>query len=403
MTWKPKKLDELGFVGRGKSKHRPRDAAHLYGGDYPFIQTGDVKHSSLYVNSYSQTYSEEGLAQSKLWKKGTLCITIAANIADTAILGIDACFPDSVLGFIADENECDVRFIKYKFDILQSQFQQFSQGAAQDNLSVEKLLSLDFHVPNVETQKRIAEILSAYDDLIENNLKRIRLLEESARLLYREWFVRLKFPNHEHTPLIDGLPEGWRMGNVGDLAKVQSGFAFKSSDWMPEGNPVIKIKNLGGNTINLDSCECVSDEVAEKATRFLLKEGDLLFAMSGATVGKFGLMPRSQSKYYLNQRVGILRPLNDLNPNPFLFTFLNSENAQQQVKNFASGAAQPNISPGQIEAIKLLLPSEKVLEDYLEFCEPMFKQKNSLLEQNQKLKQARDLLLPRLMSGEIAV
>jgi type I restriction enzyme S subunit len=92
MSWESKSLDQLGYVSRGRSRHRPRDAAHLYGGPYPFIQTGDVKHAGLYVKEYSHTYSEEGLAQSKLWESGTLCITIAANIADTAILGIDACY-----------------------------------------------------------------------------------------------------------------------------------------------------------------------------------------------------------------------------------------------------------------------------------------------------------------------
>ena len=93
MKWYPRTLDELGYVSRGRSQHRPRDATHLYGGPYPFIQTGDIKHATLYVTDYSQTYTEAGLAQSRLWKVGTLCITIAANIADTAILGIDACFP----------------------------------------------------------------------------------------------------------------------------------------------------------------------------------------------------------------------------------------------------------------------------------------------------------------------
>ena len=100
MSWVNRRLDQLGQVSRGRSRHRPRDAAHLYGGPFPFIQTGDVKHAGLYINEYQQTYSEAGLAQSKLWPAGTLCITIAANIADTAILGIDACFPDSVIGFI---------------------------------------------------------------------------------------------------------------------------------------------------------------------------------------------------------------------------------------------------------------------------------------------------------------
>ncbi len=116
MSWELKSIDQLGYVSRGRSRHRPCDAAHLYGGPYPFIQTGDVKHANLYVTDYSQTYSEEGLAQSRMWETGTLCITIAANIADTAILGIDACFPDSVIGFIPEPDKADARFVKYLFD-----------------------------------------------------------------------------------------------------------------------------------------------------------------------------------------------------------------------------------------------------------------------------------------------
>ncbi|MEQ8836559.1 MAG: restriction endonuclease subunit S, partial [Lacipirellulaceae bacterium] len=161
MNWASRSLDELGYVSRGRSRHRPRDAAHLYGGPYPFVQTGDIKHAGLTLSRYSQTYSEAGLAQSRLWPAGTLCITIAANIADTAILGIDACFPDSVIGFQPNDKEADGRFIKYLFDaLLQKRFKQFTQGAAQDNLSQSKLLSLKFPIPNIAVQSRIADILS---------------------------------------------------------------------------------------------------------------------------------------------------------------------------------------------------------------------------------------------------
>ena len=100
--WLPRKLDQLGFVGRGKSRHRPRNASHLYDGPYPFFQTGDIKAAGYHLTDYTQTYSEQGLAQSKLWEPGTLCITIAANIAESAILGVRGCFPDSVVGFIPD-------------------------------------------------------------------------------------------------------------------------------------------------------------------------------------------------------------------------------------------------------------------------------------------------------------
>ena len=203
MTWQPRSLNELGFVSRGRSRHRPRDAAHLYGGPYPFVQTGDVKHAGLYLNEYSQTYSEAGLAQSRMWPPGTLCITIAANIADTAILEFEACFPDSVIGFIPDEGKADARFVKYLFDaMLKKRFKQFTQGAAQDNLSQRKLLSLKFPIPSVTEQSRIADFLSTYDDLTENNRRRIQLLEQAARLLYK---VRVSTINDGHTfTLIDG-------------------------------------------------------------------------------------------------------------------------------------------------------------------------------------------------------
>ncbi len=204
-----KKLNELGFVGRGRSRHRPRNAPVLYGGNYPFIQTGDVKRANFYISEYTQTYNETGLAQSKLWQKGTLCITIAANIAETGILGIDACFPDSVIGFIPDPKISDVRFVKYCMETYKLQMQSISQGATQDNLSLEKLLSINFVIPLLQEQQQIAEILSAYDDLIETNNQRIATLEQLAQQIYKEWFVRMRFPGWGHTQSHHGLPENW--------------------------------------------------------------------------------------------------------------------------------------------------------------------------------------------------
>ena len=113
--WEKAKLGDLGEVNRGRSRYRPRYAKHLYGGLYPFIQTGDIKASDGRITTYQQTYSEAGLAQSRLWPAGTMCITIAANIAETAILTFPACFPDSVVGFVGDNTKCDVRFVQYMF------------------------------------------------------------------------------------------------------------------------------------------------------------------------------------------------------------------------------------------------------------------------------------------------
>src|SRR6266496_4236331 len=120
-SWQPRRLDELGFVGRGKSRHRPRNDPRLYGGEYPFIQTADIVAADPYITSYSQTYTDFGLAQSKLWPANTLCITIAgANTAETAILKFEACFPDSIIGFIPDENKADLHFVKHSLDLIEN-------------------------------------------------------------------------------------------------------------------------------------------------------------------------------------------------------------------------------------------------------------------------------------------
>ena len=231
-------LDQLGSVSRGRSRHRPRDAEFLYGGPYPFVQTGDVKKAGLYLRDFDQTYSDAGLAQSKIWPIGTLCITVAANIAETSILDIEACFPDSVIGFIADPEKADARFVKYLFDAaLKMRFQSFTQGAAQDNLSQAKLLSIKFPVPEPVVQTEIAGILSAYDDLIENNRRRIALLAAAARLLYREWFVHFRFPGHEHVKIVDGIPEGWEAYKLGDLlTKIKRPAKVKKEDYLEEAS-----------------------------------------------------------------------------------------------------------------------------------------------------------------------
>lgn len=217
------KITDLGTVNRGKSKHRPRNDSILYGGEYPFIQTGDVKKANLHLVDYTQTYNDVGLKQSKLWKKGTLCFTIAANIADSAILGMDACFPDSIVGFLPYENVSDTTYVKYLFDELKLYFQQISKGTTQDNLSLDKICRVKLRVPDYDTQVKVASILSTYDNLIENNNKRIRLLEQMAENLYKEWFVRFRFPGYEDVEFIDGFPKEWKICRMDQLAKIKAG------------------------------------------------------------------------------------------------------------------------------------------------------------------------------------
>jgi type I restriction enzyme S subunit len=398
MKWEEKRLDDLGSVARGRSRHRPRDAAHLYDGPFPFVQTGDVKHADLYLTSYSQTYSEAGLEQSRLWPQGTLCITIAANIAETAILGFDACFPDSVIGFIADDSQCDARFIKYKFDTIKQRYQQVSQGAAQDNLSLEKLLAFKLIVPRVDEQRRIADILSAYDDLIENNRRRMALLEEAARQLYREWFVRLRFPGHEHTRIINEVPEGWEQTNASQAMSILSGGTPRTSvpDFWDGDIPFYTPKDASEHCYVLET-ERSMTELGLHNCNSRLYPRDTVFISARGTVGKLNLayqpMAMSQSCYALVGKGHVSQ----------FFLYCALQESIEHLKQHAVGAVFNAIVVDTFKRIPFLVPDVKNVRLFEETVAPMLNQVGNLMQQNQKLRAARDLLLPRLMSGEIAV
>lgn len=181
--WEVKKLEKLGLLARGKSKHRPRNDPSLYGGDYPFIQTGEVKEAYLYITNYSQTYNKKGLSQSKVWQSRTLLITIAANIAETAILTFPACFPDSIVGFIADSNRVSVEFIKYSIDVIKIRMQNVSRGTTQDNLSLEKIRIFDFLVPDKEIMEFFIKITSPMFSQMRNLLLKNSNLRQTRDLL----------------------------------------------------------------------------------------------------------------------------------------------------------------------------------------------------------------------------
>ena len=387
MRWETVELDRLGNVSRGRSKHRPRNDPSLFGGKYPFIQTADVKSAPFYITEYNETYNEKGLAQSKLWHQGTLCITIAANIADTAILGLDACFPDSVMGFIPYDEVSDVRFVKYAFDMLQRDMRQISQGAAQDNLSWQKLSTIKFPNPPIEVQRKIADYLVAYEDLIENNQKQIKLLEEAAQRLYKEWFVDLRFPGYENTLIVGGVPEGWKKERLIDIAYVQYGYAFDGALFNSERNgmPIIRIRNIPEGVTN--------DYTTESADiQYVIKNGEIVVGMDG----EFHINTWNGDDAYLVQRTCCVKPHNDRLKGWLLWAIF------EPIKFFEKtvvGATVAHLGKKHIDTIVLLTAPDSFYKPFTD----IFEKRMLLLNQNRKLKEARDRLLPKLMSGEIEV
>ena len=188
LTLKQASLD----FGRGKSKHRPRNDPSLYGGKYPFIQTGDVRNSEHIITSFSKTYNDKGLSQSKLWPKGTICITIAANIAETGILNFDSCFPDSVIGIVADPDITSTKYVEFLLQSFKSILKAKGKGSAQDNINLGTFEKMTFPFPSITEQNAIVEnldkLMSSIIELESIYSRKILSLEELKNSILKKAF-----------------------------------------------------------------------------------------------------------------------------------------------------------------------------------------------------------------------
>jgi len=412
--WKVHRLDELGFVGRGRSRHRPRNDPSLYGGSHPFVQTADIKSANLKLREFTQTYNKTGLAQSKMWAPGTLCITIAANIAETAVLAISACFPDSIIGFIADPEKSDAIFIKYYIDLIKLRMQQVSHGTTQDNLSLDKLLRFDFVVPKAPVQQKIATILSAYDDLIENNLRRIKILEEMAQTIYREWFVKFRFPacaeasagrpGHEKVKMVDSplgkIPEGWEIKPLAELVETQYGYTESAQETR------VGPKFLRGTDINKKPYVdwenvpyCLISK--EEYPKFKLGVDDIV-VIRMADPGKVAIVEVDIDAVFASYLVRLKISNKSITPY-YLFYFLLSESYQGYISGASTGTTRKSASAGVIVGIDILIPPKSIIEKFQRTVVLLRKTLNNLLAKNAVLRRTRDLLLPKLISGELDV
>ncbi|EAA2595281.1 restriction endonuclease subunit S [Salmonella enterica subsp. enterica] len=249
----------------------------------------------------------------------------------------------------------------------------------------------------LDTQIRIAGTLSALDGRIANNTAINHHLEQMAQAIFKSWFV-------DFEPFGGEMPNDWQKGMLGDYCSVKSGFAFKSSWWQESGIRVIKIKNITDNGFNFTGCSCVSEDKIIYAKDFTTTAGDLLIAMTGATIGKFAIIPQHNEILLINQRVGkFFLGTNPLMKLPFLWCLLRQDEVFNEIVNRGQGSAQPNISPTDIMTISIILPSEGALLNFNDSLRSCFETMIANSAENQKLADLRDTLLPRLMSGELSV
>ena len=260
-------------------------------------------------------------------------------------------------------------------------------GSTMLNLNTSILSNIPICIPDTETQNRIADILSAYDDLIENNQRQIKLLEEAAQRLYKEWFVDLRFPGHEHTAIVDGVPEGWSRKKLIDIADVQYGYAFDGSLFNSscQGTPIIRIRNIPDGFTN----DYTTEETDDK---YLVNNGDIVVGMDG----EFHINTWGGDAAYLVQRTCRIKPINPVFHGWLLYAIY------EPIKFYEKtlvGATVAHLGKKHIDSIELLVGTNELYIPFQEY----YDKRLILMNQSRKLKEARDRLLPKLMSGEMEV
>ena len=314
--------------------------------------------------------------------------TAMVNILDDNEIGFGS---TEYIVFRAKNNITDPYFVYYLVTsdcIRNPAIKSMVGSSGRQRVQTDVVANLSVKLPPLPTQQKIAAILSSLDDKIELNNKINTNLEQQAQALFKNWFV----DKYE------------KEGTIGDYCPVKSGFAFKSAWWQDEGTKVIRIGDIEQGCLNLETCAHVANDKIEIAKDFIVQGGDLVIAMTGATIGKFSMIPKTQEPILVNQRVGkFFLGNNPIEKVPFIYCTLKQEEVITEFINRGQGSAQPNISTGDILSIPCWIPSKNEIDDFNKTIQPMFETIISNQEENRKLSGLRDSLLPKLMSGEIEV
>ena len=398
--WKKVKLGEI--CERVTSGGTPKANVSSYYNPptIPWLKTKEVNYCRI---TETENYiSEEGLKNSsaKLISPNSVIIAMYGQ-GDTAgrvaINKIPLATNQACCNLTIDKSKADYEFIYYQLCTLYDKLVSLKAGAAQPNLNARIIKNLEIIMPSLPIQHRIASILSRYDSLIENYQKQIKLLGEAAQRLYKEWFIDLHFPGHENTNIIDGVPEGWEKKKVNSIIELQSGFAFKSSTFDDNGAyKIVTIKNVKDGAFDGDNVSRIVAIPEKMPKHCVLADGDILLSLTG-NVGRVCIV--NGKNYLLNQRVAKLAT----DFKAFTYCLFRSREMFIEINNLANGAAQQNVSPIRIGEMKILLPNNKLLQVFESIVFKSIVRIISLQSQLRLLTEARDRLLPKLMSGEITI
>lgn len=357
-------------------------------GDIPWLNTKEVDYNR--ITSTEKYITEEGLKNSSAkWieENSVIVAMYGATAAKTAITKIPLTTNQACCNIIVNHEVCDYEFLFYNISNKYSELENIAVGAAQQNLSVGVIGNFILKFPPLPEQKAIASVLSSLDDKIDLLHQQNQTLESLAETLYLNFIDEREFNS-----------------KLSDIFSLQNGYAFKSKSFKESGTiRVIKIKNISGDIVDITNSDFVDDESIKKLDfKFKINSGDILIAMTGAEVGKLGIVPETDQSLWLNQRVGLLKEKFE-GAKYLAYLHLKSDFGQDYIENTATGSAQPNISGEGIENCEFPLYEETELREICNKLSPLYDKVIFNLGQIHTLTQMRDTLLPKLMSGEVRV
>ena len=408
--WKKVKLGEITQIIDGdRGKNYPKDRDFLNNGYCLFLNTGNVTQNGFTFesNQFISKDKDEQLRKGKLLR-GDLVYTTRGTVGNVAYYGDTIPFNhiriNSGMVILRVGHNVNPIFI---YQLLKSKtyrtyFKSFCTGSAQPQLPIKNLSQILIDVPDVITQNHIATILSRYDSLIENYQKQIKLLEEAAQRLYKEWFVDLHFPGHENTKIVDGVPEGWEKKTINDICTHISSGSTPSrrnkSYWENGTIKWVKTKELLDGWI-FDTEEYITDDGLKNSSTKIYPVNSILMAIyASPTLGRLGILA---SECCCNQAALCLIANDQIVSWQWLYWKLFE--LRDEFNSIARGAGQQNISGIVVKNKEVLVPTKQVVDAFTNIANPIFESIKKISSQIRLLTEARDRLLPKLMSGEIAV
>lgn len=386
-NWKECKLgDIINIIGGGTPK---TSVPEYWDGDIPWLSVTDFNNGRKYCFDAEKKITEKGLNESstKILKKGQIIISARGTVGVISVLGRDMAFNQSNYGIDAKIESTTNEFLYYLLKYNIPNFLSNSYGAVFDTITKETFNQIDILLPPLPEQKAIADVLSSLDDKIDLLHRQNKTLEAKAETLFRKWFV-----------------EEENNDTISQFVYIQNGFAFKSQDFIPSGSEhIIKIKNISNGIVDIDNTDYVANNVIDKISDcYKIYSGDILIAMTGAEIGKLGLIPYTNKSLWLNQRVGLLKE-KYLGAKYLAYLQLKSEFGQDYIENSATGSAQPNISSSALENCGFPKLNEEEIIKYSRHLSFYYDKIVFNLGQIRTLEKLRDTLLPKLMSGEVRV